>query len=865
MTDLLDQLKTALSDRYTIERELGRGGMATVYLAEDLKHHRQVAIKVLDPELARALGAERFLREIEVTAKLTHPHILTLIDSGEADGFLYYVMPYIEGETLRERMNREGQLPLDDALQITREVAAALSYAHSHDVIHRDIKPENVLLSAGEAVVADFGIARAIAEAGGEHLTETGISIGTPAYMSPEQASGALKLDGRSDVYSLGCVLYEMLAGEPPYTGPTAQAVLAKKLSEATPRVSVIRERVPASVEAAIDQALAKAPADRFTTAAQFTDALYSVGPAVPVETEARPVVSPKRRRLVGGIGAAAVLLVIMVVLVRLVASGPITITTANIRAVTSEPGEEFQPAISSDGREVAYVAGLRVIVRSTIDIVAGETRLADELEGPPLVPTWSPDGAFIRFLTLTDQGPAWKEVGKFGGAIRGYDAPAMRHAWSRDGSRVAFATRDSFFVSPVEGGEPELVAVGVGYPHSLAWSPDGRFIAYVSGNANWIRSLNVAPASVWLITADGGEPVPVVDDDYLNVSPQWLPDSRHLLFVSSRDGPRGIFVVEVGRDGPRGPPRSVLPASDPHSISISAGARRLAFAKYPGKQNIWSVPIPRSGMVSIRDALPVTTGNQVIENHTLSPDGEWIAFNSTLRGRFDVYKQRLEAGAPQLVTEAAGTYAFFPKWSPEGSEIAFAGRGLSIVSADGGTPERAVSGFANTPEWSPDGRSIAYTSPPSSGGPGVLWFVSRDSVGGSWHDPMQVTDTPCRSAQWAPDGASVVCHNERGMWYRVSRDGSVVLRYDAAALGLEGFHSMRFSHDGSRLYFFSYRADVGESAWWMPADGGDPTPIVTLDDSLRMAYPTLTVGPEHLYLTLYELESDIWVMDLEW
>jgi serine/threonine-protein kinase len=272
--DPLERLKSALADSYAIEREIGSGGMATVYLAKDLKHHRQVAIKVLRPDLAAALGSERFLREVELTANLTHPHILGLFDSGEADGSLYYVMPYIEGETLRDRMNREGQLPLDDALQITREVAAALGYAHSRDVIHRDIKPENVLLSAGEAVVADFGIARAITEAGEEHLTETGVSIGTPAYMSPEQASGAHKLDGRSDVYSLGCVLYEMLAGEPPYTGPTAQAVLAKKLSEATPRVSVVRERVPPNVEAAIDQALAKAPADRFVTAEQFVEAL---------------------------------------------------------------------------------------------------------------------------------------------------------------------------------------------------------------------------------------------------------------------------------------------------------------------------------------------------------------------------------------------------------------------------------------------------------------------------------------------------------------------------------------------------------------------------------------------------------------
>jgi len=274
MTDQLDRLTAVLADRYAIDRQLGAGGMATVYLAHDLKHDRNVAIKVLRPELAAALGTERFLQEIKIAANLQHPHILPLHDSGEADGFLYYVMPYVEGESLRGRLNREGQLPLDDALQITREVAAALSYAHNHDVIHRDIKPENVLLSAGEAVVADFGIARAITEAGGEHLTETGISIGTPAYMSPEQASGERHLDGRSDIYSLGCVLYEMLAGEPPYTAPTQQALLAKKLAEPLPRVSVVRERVPPSVELAVEQALAKVPADRFRTAAQFGEVL---------------------------------------------------------------------------------------------------------------------------------------------------------------------------------------------------------------------------------------------------------------------------------------------------------------------------------------------------------------------------------------------------------------------------------------------------------------------------------------------------------------------------------------------------------------------------------------------------------------
>jgi len=213
MTDALGRLTAALAGRYRIESELGAGGMATVYLAQDLKHRRQVAIKVLKPELASVLGPERFLREIEIAAQLTHPHILPLYDSGEAEGLLYYVMPYVEGESLRDRITREKQLPLDDALQVARETADALSYAHSHGVIHRDIKPENILLESGHAVVADFGIARAISAAGGERLTETGLAVGTPAYMSPEQAAGEKNLDGRSDLYALGCVLYEMLAG----------------------------------------------------------------------------------------------------------------------------------------------------------------------------------------------------------------------------------------------------------------------------------------------------------------------------------------------------------------------------------------------------------------------------------------------------------------------------------------------------------------------------------------------------------------------------------------------------------------------------------------------------------------------------
>ena len=296
MPDALSRVTAALAGRYEIERELGRGGMATVYLARDRKHDRPVALKVLRPELAAVLGAERFLREIRLTARLQHPHILTLIDSGEADGLVYYAMPFVDGESLRDRLERAGPLALEEAVQIVRAVAAALDHAHRQGIIHRDIKPENILLHQGEAMVADFGIALALSGIAGDRLTETGITLGTAAYMSPEQASAEPDLDGRTDVYALGCVTYELLAGEPPYTGPTAHAIIAKCLSAPIPRLSTVRA-VPPGVERAVSRALAKERADRFPTAGAFAAALG----AAPAGNG-----WPPRRWL--GIGAAALL-----------------------------------------------------------------------------------------------------------------------------------------------------------------------------------------------------------------------------------------------------------------------------------------------------------------------------------------------------------------------------------------------------------------------------------------------------------------------------------------------------------------------------------------------------------------------------
>lgn len=303
MVNELERLSALLSERYRLERELGRGGMATVYLAEDLKHHRQVAIKVLRRELAAALGPERFLREIEIAAHLTHPNILPLYDSGDADGLFYYVMPFVEGESLRDRLERQKQLPVDETVEITRAVADALSHAHGQGIVHRDIKPENILFEAGHAVVTDFGIARAITAAAGGNLTETGIALGTPGYMSPEQGAARARVDERSDIYSLGCVLYEMLAGEPPFTGPSAESIVRQHLAAAPPRVSAMRAAVPPAIEGAIVRALAKTPADRFATAAQFAEALRAADAP-------RPAASWRSRRWVGVAALAAVLAV---------------------------------------------------------------------------------------------------------------------------------------------------------------------------------------------------------------------------------------------------------------------------------------------------------------------------------------------------------------------------------------------------------------------------------------------------------------------------------------------------------------------------------------------------------------------------
>ena len=895
MPDLLERLQAALEDRYAIEREAGRGGMAVVFKAEDLRHHRQVAIKVLHPELTATLGAERFLNEIEIIAGLQHPHILPLYESGEADGLLYYVMPFAEGESLRQRLDREGQLAVDESVRITVEVADGLDYAHRKGVVHRDIKPGNILLAEGHATIADFGIARAIEAARAERVTSTGLGVGTPLYASPEQATAQETLDGRTDIYSLGCVLYEMLAGQPPLTGSTPQMIQARRVSETPSPLHGLRDTVPPALDHVIARALARIPADRYATASQFGQALqaalFAATPAAMADLAATPgalamtpmAVAPEPKRRVPRWGLVAILVLgIGLIAILWPPSGwlgrdTLQITTSNITHVTNDPGLEFQPSLSPDGDDVAYVVGPiatpRVVIRSTIDISSGGyTRPGEGVPGRQLYPNWTPDGASIRFLLCT-RGCEWREVGKLGGSstpISGPSGSDGTHAWSPDGTRVAFSRRDSIFAYSTGDTEPQLLGVhplDPWTPHSFAWSPDGQLLAYVNANPQWRFSGNLLNSSIWIIDANGGEPVAITSVEHMNLSPQWLPDGRHILFVSNRDGPRGIYLVEVGPDGPLGDVQSVASSSDPHSISLSRDGKKLAYSKFQLIQNIWSIPIPRSEVLSIKDAQPVTTGNQVIETHDLSPDGRFITFDGSRLGNADIYRMPVEGGTAQLIADLPGD-AFSPVWSPNGTEIVFEGAtpgtrsGLFVVPANGGDPRLIVDfpGFDSNSAWSPDGLHIAFHSRgPQENDPLRIWTVSRERVGDAWGDPVRLTDFRCIFPDWAPDGESLVCGAGSELVI-VSKTGEIVTRFDPQM----GSRRPRFSPDGSEVYFLVFGPAPG--VWSLPVTGGEATQLVAFDDPSLSVLPfAFTVSADHFYLTISEYESDIYVMDLDW
>ena len=596
----MTRLIAALADRYRIERELGAGGMATVYLAQDLKHDRQVAIKVLRPELAAVIGAERFLSEIKTTAHLQHPHILPLFDSGAADSFLFYVMPFIEGESLRDRLNREKQLPITDAVRIATEVASALDYAHRHNVIHRDIKPENVLLHDGQALVADFGIALAASKAGGSRMTETGMSLGTPHYMSPEQAMGQREITPRSDVYALGAMTYEMLLGEPPFTGPTAQSIVAKVMTEKPARLIPRRERIPPPVEDAVLTALEKLPADRFASAAEFASALAgrSDGRTVRLSAQGpssrRPTARPSVRLTVFSI--ALVMLGLLAGAYWLGGRGRAAppIQFGKSVKVTWDPGLEILPAISPDGKSVAYGSGTTINMRIYVRPVAGGRgiQLTDDTSGVQAHPRWSPDGTRILFLAgggvfsaPAAGGPAKPELPP------GRPTPIISADYSPDGKTIAYVIGDSLFLRSEDGTSRPLQRIVEA--SACTWSPNGTLIACGSGNAQALTVGstfgNISPSRIVVCRVSDGRLVGVSDSLTLNQGPVWSPDGRSLYFISNRHGPRDIYAQRLSGAGePRGEPVRLTTGLGAHTVSLSHDGKRLAYASLVTESNIW-------------------------------------------------------------------------------------------------------------------------------------------------------------------------------------------------------------------------------------------------------------------------------------
>jgi serine/threonine-protein kinase len=732
--DQRSTLASALKGRYAVERVLGQGGMATVYLAEDLRHHRKVAIKVLKPELAAVIGADRFLSEISTTATLQHPHILALFDSGVAElgpetrdsgreplesrvsgpaSFLYYVMPYVEGESLRDRLTREKQLPIADAVRIASEVAGALDYAHRHGVIHRDIKPENILLHDGSALVADFGIALAVSNTAGHRMTETGMSLGTPQYMSPEQAMGERDIGPRSDLYALGAVLYEMLTGDPPFSASTAQAIVAKVMTEKPMPPSRVRDRVPAAVEEAVLTALEKLPADRFATAAEFAGALVSA-------PSGRAFNQPSRSRLRAlapwGIAALAVLAAGYQFAARrpAAAAAPATyeIATPGLKLSTGyDAGTAF--AISPDGARIVYVAsagdgGSILMLRERNDPTPRAIRGSDGAQ----TPSFSPDGQWVLFLArnhlfkLSTDGGAPVELA----SVRSVFAP---HASWLDNDRIIFNTDPvRFGVVAAAGGPVDTVAQmdSLGYAAMPAAVPGTDVIVATRCTNNCAHTdvlafdLRNHRQRMLLPNATRAWPLPdnmlvAVRADGTVIGARWDPDQLRvtsepvtlLSVVALNLG--AIPLLSISNDGAL----LYMPPSGGTSVSVT------------------TVRVDRTGRATVLD--PDWHAN--LQYPALSPDGRQLAVSLGTPGRSDIWVKQLDAGPLTRLT-FDGTLNYRAAWLPDGRSLSFSSDrdGLThvfTVRADGSSkPERVMPQDTTQIDeslWSADGRWLVYRS----------------------------------------------------------------------------------------------------------------------------------------------------------
>jgi len=868
LPDALARLSTALADRYRLERELGAGGMATVYLAADLKHDRQVAVKVLKPELAATMGPERFAREIAVAARLQHPHILGLLDSGDADGFFYYVMPYVEGETLRDRLTRGGELPVPDAVRLLSEIAEALAVAHKAGVVHRDIKPENILLSGRHALVMDFGVAKAVSEASGrQQLTTAGVALGTPAYMAPEQASADPQMDGRVDIYALGVLGYEMLTGHTPFHGLTPQQTLAAHVTQTPTAVGQQRAGLSPALDAVVMKCLAKRPADRFQSADELVAVLEPLATpsggmtpthTVPIDAMAGPRGMPRWMR---GAIAGTVVIAVGAAALMLLNRPPATATLVQPLQLTRSAGVQESPYITGDGKSVAYRAFGPGDTANRVALRRGTDGSAVPLAEDGVPRGWSPDGD--RLLIATPRG--LETVPALGGTATLLVTGAQHGTWAPDGQRLVYVRGDSLLLRAGDGQSTLLARTPD--PHSLAWSPDGRWIAYVSGNSPYLNIWNIAVSSLWLVPAAGGAPIQLTAGDALDLSPAWAPDSRRLLFVSGRGGIRDIYQLNLDGEGrPRGEPVRITVGLDVSQMSLAPDGEHLAYSVVTNRSNIWRVKEPATGWVSSRSAELVTTDQETIECFWISRDGQWLLFDSDRSGTQQIFRRRLSGGEVQQVTHGTSP-AFYPALSPDGREVAYHSivngfRRVFVASSDGG--DRPVQVSAGTspdelqPDWSPDGKRLAWIAVARRQ---VRAAIATRSAQG-WGAPREVTHPGVLiTGIWADSVELVAADTALHRLVLVNADDPAVPPRFLVELS-DAFQAPPVVSADYRTLLYH----TGRALWVLSSRGGgnDRTlrEAVRFDDPLHphTLFRSVAAQGGFLYFTLQHPQSNIWV-----